>query len=93
MRAVYNGVTIADSDETVVIEGSHCFPPGSVCWQHLSRSRARTICPWKGVASYFDVGAGGAREARAAWTYRRPFPWIRKIRGHVAFWGAVEIRG
>lgn len=92
MRAILNGVTIAESDETVVVEGNHYFPPGSVRWECLSPALARTLCPWKGIASYFDVDAGdGARARAAAWTYRRPLPWIRRIREHVAFWGAVEI--
>ena len=90
MRAVFNGVTIADSDDTIVVEGNHYFPLDSIRWEHLSPSRSRSVCPWKGVASYYDVSGGDGRPA--AWTYRRVFPWIRKIRGRVAFCGAVEIR-
>lgn len=92
MRAVYNGVTIAASDETVVVEGNHYFPPDSVRWEHLTQSRSRSVCPWKGIASYYDVNTAAGDARSAASTYHRPFPWIRKIRDHVAFWGAVEIR-
>ncbi len=91
MRAVYNGVTIADSDDTIVVEGNHYFPPDSIRWEHLSATRSHSVCPWKGISSYYDVSAAGSDDRSAAWTYRHPFPWIRKIRNHVAFWGAVEI--
>jgi uncharacterized protein (DUF427 family) len=91
MQAIYNGVTIADSDDTLVIEGNHYFPPDSIRWEHLSSSRAKSVCPWKGVASYYDVSAGGVDQRSAAWTYRHPIPWIRKIRDHVAFVAAVEV--
>jgi len=87
MKAVYKGVTIADSDDTIVVEGNHYFPPGSIRWEHLSSSRSHSVCPWKGIASYYDVSDDRA----AAWTYRQPLPWIRKIRNHVAFCGPVRV--
>jgi uncharacterized protein (DUF427 family) len=92
MQAVWNGVTIADSDDTVVVEGNHYFPPESVRFEHLRPSWVRTLCAWKGVARYYTITAGGAENRNAAWTYRRPWPWIRKIRGHMAFWNGVEVR-
>jgi uncharacterized protein (DUF427 family) len=92
MRAVWNGATIAESDETVVVEGNHYFPPESVHFEYMRPTRMRTLCPWKGMARYFTVTANGAEGKNAAWTYPRPWPWIRKIRGHVAFWGGVEVR-
>ncbi len=92
MRAVLNGVTIAESDNTIVLEGNHYFPAESVDQRWLRPSRMRSVCPWKGVAAYYHVQTGDAREVNAAWAYRHPFPWVRKIRDHVAFWGAVEVR-
>ncbi len=92
MKAIFDGVTIADSDDTIVVEGNHYFPPDSVRWEHLTASRSRSLCPWKGLASYYDVTAGDNDARSAAWTYRHPFPWIGKIRDHVAFWDAIEIR-
>ena len=91
MKAVLGDITIADSDDTIVVEGNHYFPPDSIRWEHLSPSRSRSVCPWKGVASYYHVNAGGRDARSSAWTYRHPFPWIRKVRDHVAFWGAIEI--
>ena len=92
MRAISNGDTIADSDDTILIEGNHYFPPDSVDWDHLSATRMRSVCPWKGPARYYTVTAGGQESRNAAWAYPRPFPWIRKIRDYVAFWGGVEVR-
>jgi uncharacterized protein (DUF427 family) len=92
MKAVWNGVVLAESDETIVVEGNHYFPPGSVDFSHLERSWMRSLCFWKGIASYYTVEAGGKTNEGAAWTYRHPLPWIRKIRDHVAFWRGVDIR-
>jgi len=92
MKAVWRGVTLAESDKTVVVEGNHYFPPESVRREHLSKSHAVSLCPWKGVARYYTVRADGERNHNAAWSYPHPYPWIRKIRNHVAFWGGVELR-
>jgi uncharacterized protein (DUF427 family) len=92
MRAVWKGVVLAESDETIVVEGNHYFPSDSVNPDHLGRSAMRSVCPWKGVASYYTVEVEGEKNRNAAWTYRHPLPWIRRIRDHVAFWGDVEVR-
>ena len=92
MKAVWNGTVLAESDETMVIEGNHYFPPESVDTQYLKPSAMRSLCPWKGLASYYTIEVGERTDRHAAWAYRHPFPWIRKIRDHVAFWGGVEIR-
>ncbi len=92
MKAVWTGVVLAESEETLVVEGNHYFPPQSVDSRYLKRSAMRTLCPWKGIASYYTVEVDGEQDRNAAWTYRRPLPWIRRIRDHVAFWGEVEVR-
>lgn len=92
VRAVFNGVTIAESRDTVLLEGNHYFPPDSVNHEHLERTRMKTLCPWKGIASYFTVSADGVTDRNAAWTYRHPSPLARRIKGHVAFWSGVEVR-
>jgi uncharacterized protein (DUF427 family) len=91
MRAIWNGTVLAESEETIVVEGNHYFPPDSVRAQHLRPARMVSLCPWKGVARYYTVEAGGQRLPNAAWYYPRPWPWIRKIRDHVAFWNGVEV--
>ena len=92
MKAIWNGVTLAESDETIVVEGDHYFPPDAVNDEYLSKTRMRSVCPWKGVASYYSIDTGGENNLYAAWSYRRPWPWIRKIRDHIAFWNGVEVR-
>lgn len=92
MKAVWKGTVLAESDETIVVEGNHYFPPGSVDSRYLKSAAMRSVCPWKGLASYYTVEVDGQCERNAAWTYRQTFPWIRKIRDHVAFWGGVEVR-
>jgi len=91
MKATWNGVTIAESEETIVVEGNHYFPPDSVDERYVTPSRMRSVCPWKGVASYYHLEAAGQRLPHAAWTYRHPFPWIGKIKGYVAFGNGVQV--
>ncbi|MFN8162149.1 MAG: DUF427 domain-containing protein [Solirubrobacterales bacterium] len=92
MKAVWNGVVLAESDDTKVVEGNHYFPPDSVDHRYLKRSAMRSLCFWKGLASYYTIEAGGKTSRLGAWTYRHPYPWIRRIRNHVAFWNGVEVR-
>jgi uncharacterized protein (DUF427 family) len=91
MRAVWKGITLAESDETIVVEGNHYFPPDSVNSEYLRETRSRSLCPWKGMARYYSIEAGGKKNTNAAWYYPRPYPWIRKIKGHVAFWNGVRV--
>lgn len=91
MKAILNGVVIAESDATIYLEGYHYFPIDSVDSGALSRSPMTSLCIWKGIARYFDVTAAGQRARAAGWHYPQPYPWIRKIRHHVAFWGQVEV--
>jgi uncharacterized protein (DUF427 family) len=91
MRAIWNGTTIARSDETIVVEGNHYFPRGSIDPEALRRSSTKSLCPWEGLASYYHVETGGERSRNGAWTYRHPPPWIRKIKDHVAIWNGVQV--
>ena len=91
MRAVWNETPIAESDETVVVEGNHYFPPAALRRAHLRESDHRTVCPWKGTAHYYDVVVDGVVNANAAWVYPDPKPAAAQIRDHVAFWKGVEV--
>lgn len=91
MQAVWNGTVIADSDETVVVEGNHYFPIGSVRDDVLRASVKRTTCAWKGEASYFSLEVDGQVNQDAAWTYPEPKPEAAQITDHVAFWRGVQI--
>ncbi len=92
MRALWKGVVIADSDDTVEVEGNHYFPPGSVNMDYLQPSDTRTACPWKGEASYYSVLIDGDTSTDAAWYYPEPKDAAQHIKGYVAFWRGVEVR-
>lgn len=91
MKATWNGVTIAESNDTVVVEGNHYFPPAALDRQYLRESDHATTCPWKGEASYFDVVVDPDTNRNAAWVYRQPKSAAAEIRDHVAFWKGVEV--
>lgn len=90
-KAIWNGAVLAESDETIVVEGNHYFPPQSVNWDHFEESATHTICSWKGVASYHNVLQDGEVNKNAAWYYPDPSPAAAKIKNYVAFWRGVKI--
>jgi uncharacterized protein (DUF427 family) len=91
IRALLAGVTLAETDRTVMVEGNHYFPPASVSIGHLEPTRSHSLCPWKGIASYYSVIVGDQRYKNGAWTYRHPSPLARRIKNHVAFWPPVVV--
>lgn len=92
MRATWEGETIAESNQTIVVEGNHYFPETSVNKNKLSGSDTKTICGWKGVASYYSISAGGKINKDAAWYYAEPKDAAREIKGRIAFWKGVEVK-
>jgi uncharacterized protein (DUF427 family) len=91
MKAVWNNSTLADSNETVVVEGNHYFPPESVNQEFLQPSSTHTICPWKGEASYYDVVVSGETNKDAAWYYPDPKAAAAEIKDRIAFWRGVKV--
>ena len=91
MRAVWNDTVIAESDETIVVEGNHYFPPSSVRQELLSDSSTHSHCPWKGDASYYSLSVDGAKNADAAWFYPNPKDAAAEIKDYVAFWKGVKV--
>ena len=91
MKAIWNGAILAQSDETIVIEGNHYFPAASINRSYFSRSNTHTICPWKGEASYYDISVAGQANKDAAWYYPDPKEAAAKIKDHVAFWKGVIV--
>ena len=89
--ARWNGAVIAQSDNTVVVEGNHYFPADSVDPALLEESGTQTTCPWKGVASYRTLIVNGRRNPDAAWYYPDPKPAAAEIKGRYAFWKGVEV--
>ena len=90
-KATWKGTVLAESDATVVVEGNHYFPPGSIAEDRLLPSAHRTKCPWKGTASYYTVVVDGDENPAAAWTYPEPKDAAAEIKDHVAFWKGVEV--
>ena len=91
VKATWNGATIADSDETVIVEGNHYFPRASVDAALLRDSDTITICPWKGVAHYHHLEVAGSENRNAAWYYPDPKPAAAEIRDRIAFWKGVAV--
>ena len=93
-RATLNGVTLAESDHTEVVEGNHYFPPGSVNTELFRPSETTTHCPWKGDASYMSVEVDGSVIEDAAWYYPQPMDAANNIKDHIAFYGnKVDVAG
>lgn len=90
-RATFNGETIAESDDTVVVEGNHYFPRASLDEARVRPSEETSWCPWKGTAGYLDVEAGGEVARGGAWYYADPKTRAEPIRDHVAFWRGVIV--
>jgi uncharacterized protein (DUF427 family) len=91
MKATWNGATLAESDDTVVVEGNHYFPKESINRENFRESAKHTTCPWKGEASYFDVVVGEEVNKDAAWYYPEPKDAAKEITGRVAFWRGVRV--
>lgn len=90
-KAHWNGAVIAESEDCEIVEGNYYFPPDAVHTEYLKPSEKHTTCPWKGVASYYDIEAGGARNSDAAWYYPTPSSKAENIKGYIAFWNGVEV--
>lgn len=91
MKAIWNGETLAESNNTVVVEGNHYFPPQSINKEHFKHSDTHTICPWKGKASYYTLEVNGQQNKDAAWYYPETSELAKNIKGYVAFWKGVEV--
>lgn len=91
MKAVWNGVTLAESDKTVVVEGNHYFPPDTIHREYFLETPTHTTCPWKGLASYYTIAVDGRSNPDAAWFYPAPKPAAAEIKGYVAFWKGVRV--
>ncbi len=90
-KAIWNDVVIAQSDQTVVVEGNHYFPSGALSPEHFRESATTSVCPWKGMAKYYTVKVGDRENADAAWYYPNPRPAAANIAGKVAFWKGVKV--
>ncbi|WP_293393679.1 DUF427 domain-containing protein [Nevskia sp.] len=91
MKAIWNGQVIAESSDTVVVEGNHYFPADSIKREYLADSATHTVCGWKGRASYYSLNVDGAANQDAVWYYPEPKAAAAEIKGRVAFWKGVKV--
>ncbi|WP_420317115.1 DUF427 domain-containing protein [Ekhidna sp.] len=91
MKAIWNGEVIAESDDTVVVEGNHYFPPSSIKKEFFKETDTHTVCPWKGKASYYTLEVNGDENKDAAWYYPETSELAKNIKGYVAFWNGVQM--
>ncbi len=91
MKAIWNGATLAESDDTIVVEGNHYFPPDAIDERYFRASDHTSVCGWKGTARYYHLEVDGERNADAAWYYPETRPKADRIKGYVAFWKGVQV--
>lgn len=91
MKAIWNGQVIAESDDTVLVEGNHYFPESAVKKEYLVTSNHRTSCPWKGQARYWSLLVNGELNPEAAWYYPEPSEAAAQIKDRIAFWKGVKV--
>jgi uncharacterized protein (DUF427 family) len=90
-KAIWNGAVLAESDNTIVVEGNHYFPPDSIHKQYFKESDTHTSCPWKGTASYYHIEVDGQINKDAAWYYPTTKEKAKHIEGYIAFWRGVKV--
>ena len=91
MKAIWNDQLLAESEETIKVEGNHYFPAASIKKEFFQNSDTHSTCPWKGKASYYHIKVAGELNKDAAWFYPEPSSMADKIKNHVAFWRGVEV--
>ncbi len=85
-KALFDGVVVAESDKTEMVEGNHYFPPNSIKMEYFHKTETHTSCPWKGTASYYTIKVGDNEYKDAAWVYPEALPKAVHIKDHIAFW-------
>lgn len=91
-KAIWQGVVLAESNDTVVVEGNHYFPLDSIVAEYFKPSTHTSICGWKGTANYYSIEVNGKRNENAAWVYRDPYTAASAIKGRIAFWKGVSVQ-
>jgi uncharacterized protein (DUF427 family) len=91
VKAIWQNAVLAESDQTIVVEGNHYFPPDSIRQEYMNPSETHTTCPWKGQASYYHVRIGEQTNPDAAWYYPEPKEAASSIKNYVAFWRGVKV--
>ena len=89
--AIWENAVLAESNQTIEVEGNQYFPPDAIKREYFKPSDQHTTCPWKGLASYYDLDVNGKRNVNAAWYYPEPKAAAKQITGYVAFWKGVKV--
>ena len=92
MKAIWNDTVLAETEDTVVVEGNHYFPAAAIHKEYFRETETHTSCPWKGQASYYDIVVDEKVNSGAAWYYPEPKEAANQIKGHVAFWKGVVVQ-
>jgi uncharacterized protein (DUF427 family) len=90
-KAIWNDVVLAESNQCEVVEGNQYFPPDAINREYFQESNTHTTCPWKGIASYYNVVVDGQVNKDAAWYYPEPKDAAKHIKGYIAFWRGVQV--
>ena len=90
-KAMWESTVLAESDETIEIEGNQYFPPAAIKREFFKSSKSQTTCPWKGTAAYYNVEVAGKTNPDAAWFYPEPESAAKQIKGYVAFWKGITV--
>jgi uncharacterized protein (DUF427 family) len=91
MKAIWNNTVVAESDDTIVVEGNHYFPATSIKREYFKQSDLTSVCSWKGEANYYDIEVNGKTNKDAAWFYATPKTAAKHIAGYIAFWKGVSV--
>jgi len=91
MKAIWNDRVIAESDDTIVVENNQYFPPAAIKKEFFTPSDTHSVCPWKGVASYYNIEVDGKTNRDAAWYYPQPKDAAKEIKDYIAFWKGVKV--
>jgi uncharacterized protein (DUF427 family) len=90
-KAIWEGAVLAESNQTVEVEGNQYFPPDAIKREYFKPSASHTVCSWKGTASYYDVVVNGLTNHDAAWYYPEPKSAANQVKGYFAFWKGVKV--
>jgi uncharacterized protein (DUF427 family) len=91
VTATFAGETVARTRRALFLFETglpprYYFPAEDVRQDLLVPSATRSVCPYKGFASYWSLRVGEREASDAVWCYRDPLPEMPRIKGHVAFW-------
>ena len=91
MKAILKDIVIAESDETIIVEGNHYFPPNSINQKYFQSTDHQSTCPWKGLSNYHNIVVNGEVNSNAAWYYPNPSSAASEIKDYIAFWKGVRV--